>query len=74
MQKRKCMRFCMAELSQLKQAHGLHITFNLDADCNAFCLSVESTALALKPQDQAIFSRMALQASFELLYIPPIFE
>lgn len=73
-QKQMFMRYYLAELNKLQQAHGLQITFLLDADRNALYPSVKNTTQALNLQDQADFSRLAVDAGFELLNMQPIFE
>jgi hypothetical protein len=73
-QKQRFMRYYLSELSKLKQVHGLHITFLLDADRNALYPSVKNKTQALNLKDQADFSRFAVDAGFELLNMKPIFE
>jgi len=73
-QKQRFMRYYLAELNMLKQAYGLHITFLLDADRNALYPSVKNKTQALNLQDQADFSRFAVDSGFELLDMQPIFE
>ena len=72
--KQKFMRYYLAELNRLKQAHGFQITFLLDADRNALYPSVINKTQALNREDQATFSRLATKAGFSLIDMQPIFE